>query len=83
MPELEEVDIMEGSTVSDHTGPSLRKTYSELRNTLINNGTIVNRIFTRNYEFKVPSAASAVILGCASNGNVDWKTEQGVKLKDL
>ena len=80
MPELEEVDIMEGSSVSDHTGPSL-KTYCKLRNALINNGTIVNHVFTRDYEFNTPSAASAVILGRTSNGNADWKTEQGVKLK--
>jgi hypothetical protein len=40
-------------------------------------------IFQRDYEFNAPSAASAVILGHTSNGNVDWKTENGTKLKDL
>ena len=34
-------------------------------------------------EFHAPSAASAVILGHTSNGNVDWKTDDGKKLKDL
>ena len=78
--------VLEGSTVSDHTVPSLEtkgKTYYNLRNTLIKDGTISDRVFTRDYEFKAPSAASAVILGHTSNGNVDWKTADGVKLKDL
>ena len=78
--------VLEGSTISDHTVPSLEtkgKSYYNLRNTLIKDGTISNRVFTRDYEFKAPSAASAVIMGHTSNGNVDWKTADGTKLKDL
>ena len=30
-----------------------------------------------------PSAASAVVLGCASNGKNVWKTEQGLSLNNL
>ena len=78
--------VLEGSTVSDHIVPSLEtrgKTYYNLRNALIKDGTISDRVFTRDYEFKAPSAASAVILGHTSNGNVDWKTADGVRLKDL
>ena len=78
--------VLEGSTVSDHTVPSLEtkgKSYYNLRNALIKDGTISDRVFTRDYEFKAPSAASAVILGHTSNGNADWKTADGVKLKDL
>ena len=44
---------------------------------------IVDRKFIRDYEFNAPSAASAVILGHTSNGNADWKTADGTKLKDL
>ena len=40
-------------------------------------------LFQKDYEFNAPSAASAVVLGHTSNGNVDWKTEDGTKLKDL
>ena len=78
--------VLEGSTVSDHTVPSLEtkgKSYYNLRNALIKDGTISDRVFTRDYEFNAPSAASAVILGHTSNGNMDWKTADGVKLKDL
>ena len=59
------------------------KSYYNLRNALIKDGTISDRIFTRDYEFNAPSAASAVIMGHTSNGNMDWKTADGVKLKDL
>ena len=78
--------VLEGSIISDHTVPSLEtkgKTYFKLRNNLIKDGVIIDRAFTRDYEFNAPSAASAVILGHTSNGNVDWKTSDGTKLKDL
>lgn len=78
--------VLEGSTVSDHIVPSLEtrgKTYYNLRNALVKEGIIADRMFTRDYEFNAPSAASAVVLGHTSNGNVDWKTADGVKLKDL
>ena len=78
--------VIEGSTVSDHTVPSFEtkmKTYFNLRNTLIKEGIIVNRVFTRDYEFNAPTAASAVILGRSSNGKDDWKTTEGTRLKDL
>lgn len=78
--------VLQGSIISDHTIPSLEtrgKSYFNLRNTLIKDEVIVDRKFTRDYEFNAPSAASAVILGHTSNGNVDWKTDDGIKLKDL
>lgn len=78
--------VLEGSTVSDHIVPSLEtrgKTYYNLRNALVKEGIIADRAFTRDYEFNAPSAASAVVLGHTSNGNADWKTADGVKLKDL
>lgn len=78
--------VLKDSTVSTHIVPSLEtrgKTYYVLRNKLETDGTIVDKKFTRNYEFSAPSAASAVVLGHTSNGNIDWKTADGTKLKDL
>ena len=72
--------------LSDHTVPSFQqrgKSYYDLRNTLVSNGTITDRVFTKDYEAKAPSAASAVILGRTSNGNIDWKTAEGKELKYL
>lgn len=78
--------VLAGSKVSDHTVPSLEtrgKSYFNLRNALIKEEVIKDDVFQRDYEFNAPSAASAVVLGHTSNGNVDWKTEGGTKLKDL
>lgn len=78
--------VLKNSIISDHIVPSLEtqgKTYFNLRNKLELNGTIVNRVFEKDYEFNAPSAASAVILGHTSNGNIDWKASDGTKLKDL
>ena len=78
--------VIKGSVISDHTVPSFEtrgKTYYELRLSLEGNGTISDRTFQSNYEFSAPSAASSVVLGHTSNGNVDWKTEDGTKLKDI
>ena len=78
--------VVKGSIVSDHIVPSVQsrgKGYYELRSELESNGTIQDRTFQSNYEFSAPSAASAVVLGHTSNGNLDWKTEDGTKLKDI
>ena len=78
--------VTKGSLVSDHTVPSFEirgKNYYNLRNALIRDGVIEERAFVRDYEFNAPSAASAVILGRTSNGNDDWKTADGTKLKDM
>lgn len=81
------ITVLKGSSVSDGTTvPSFEtrgKSYYRLRQQLENDGTIVDRGFQHDYEFNAPSAASAVIMGHTSNGNVDWKDENGIKLKDL
>ena len=66
--------VFKGSKVSDHMVFSFElrgRSYFNLRNKLVEDGIIVNDIFEKDYEFNAPSAASAVILGCTSNGNVD------------
>ncbi len=78
--------VLKGSSISDHTVPSFEirgKYYFNTRNALIRDGIIKDSIFIRDYEFRAPSAASAVILGRTSNGNEDWKTADGMKLKEL
>ena len=78
--------VVSGSTISDHTVPSLEtkgSSYYRLRNTLISEGVIVDGAFVKDYEFSAPSAASAVVLGHTSNGNLDWKTDDGTPLKNL
>ena len=78
--------VLSGSFISDHTAPSVESkggSYFRLRLSLISEGVIEDRVFTRDYEFSAPSAASAVILGHTSNGNDDWRTFDGIKLKNI
>lgn len=78
--------VMKNSTISEHVVPSFIQdgsSYYKLRKRLEENGTICNGRFERDYEFSSPSAAAAVVRGSHSNGNILWKTQDGVKLRDL
>lgn len=78
--------VLKGSKISDHIVSSFKmrgKTYFNLRNNLIEDHIIVDGVFVKDYEFNAPSAASAVILGRTSNGNVDWKSKDGKMLKEI
>jgi len=75
--------VLKGSSLSTHTVPSMAKNTLKLRVALESEGIIDNNAFTRDYEFTSPSTASSVVLGRSSNGNVDWKSIDGTKLKDL
>lgn len=70
--------------------PSLRNNFpnvSRLREELVKNGVLVadsNKFkFTQDYTFNSPSLASAVVLGRASNGRLDWKDAGGRTLKEI
>lgn len=78
--------VMKGSVISDNVAPSFSKhvmNYSKLRIRLETDGIITNKIFTCDYEFSSPSAASCVVLGRSSNGITDWKTEDGTELRNI
>jgi hypothetical protein len=55
--------------------------YKDQRDTLIANGVLARAgddkpyVFTRDYPFKSPSAASAVVLGRNDNGRTSWKVQ--------
>ena len=78
--------VLADTRVSDHVADSFKthgKTYLRLREKLVSEGIIKEGIFTQDYEFSAPSAASSVILGRTSNGNLAWKNENGTLLRDL
>lgn len=78
--------VMKGSAISTHTVPSMEvhaKSMYDLRLSLEKDKIIVNSVFAQDYEFSSPSAASTVVLGRSSNGNVDWKTKDGQRLKEI
>ena len=42
-----------------------------------------NNVLQKDILFKTPSGASAFVLGAPTNGNVEWKTEDGRTLKEV
>lgn len=42
-----------------------------------------NSVLQKDLLFKTPSGASAFVLGAPTNGNIEWKTEDGKTLKDV
>lgn len=69
------------SSISD----SSKRVREELVNSkkLINSDDAENYILTEDHLFSSPSAASSVVLGRSSNGLTQWKTLEGVTLKEL
>jgi hypothetical protein len=70
-----------GSLARDQwVGPD-HHNYSQLHAELVRAGVIVPQndhcIFTKDYAFRSPSAAAAAVNGRPSNGQVEWRTEQG------
>ncbi|WP_198947381.1 GIY-YIG nuclease family protein [Megasphaera sp. ASD88] len=77
--------VVKDSAVSKGVVPSFIQdnSYYKLRQRLEADGTICEGTFSLDYEFSSPSAAAAVVRGSHSNGNILWKTQDGVKLRDL
>lgn len=78
--------VLKGLKVSDYMVSSFElrgKFYFNLRNKLVDDRIIVNNTFEKDYEFNASSAASTVIRGRTSNGNVYWENDSGISLKDI
>lgn len=65
---------LEWTGLDHHTYASL---YAELRRSGILSERGAHCIFTKDYAFRSPSAAAAVVNGRASNGQLDWRTADG------
>jgi len=79
--------VLAGSLSRGHVG--LQDSYKGQRDKLIANGVLERAqggdggggdgspyVFTRDYPFKSPSAASAVVLGRNDNGRTSWKVQE-------
>jgi len=76
--------VLKDSTINTTTADSFTGLpYWKLRQKLIEEKVIVDFKFIQDYEFNAPSAASSVVLGRASNGKHEWKTQTGKMLRDL
>ncbi len=71
------------STYSNLLNQKHQAGMEKLRQQLIDDGVIIDRSFSKDYEFSSPSTAATVILGTASSGNAKWKNANGVPLGEL
>lgn len=67
--------VLKGSTISEKVTPSFEcasKSYYNLRNRLLADGVIANRVFQKTYTFSSPTAAAAVVAGRIISGKTAW-----------
>lgn len=79
--------VREGSQLAKDEVPSIHRYMSTLRNDFIQQGVIVESgqflVFTQDQVFSSPSTAAGVILGRTANGRIEWKTKDGMTLKEI
>ena len=79
--------IYKGSKAVKETLPSCHKYMIDLRNKLIDNGTLSLDgnvyVFTEDYIFSSPSTAGGVISGRPTNGWTSWKNANGKTLDEI
>lgn len=67
--------VCKGSIISEKVADSFEPaspSYYRLRNELIQNKTIVNRVFQQDYKFSSLSAAASVVVGWTISGVIAW-----------
>lgn len=75
--------IKKGSRIAENTTDGLQQTYADLRQELINEGTVVGNEFQRDCDFTNVSVAAAVVLGRSSNGRKEWSLLDGRTIADV
>jgi hypothetical protein len=75
--------VLKGSMIEEIDSNSLTNSIKELRNRCRKNGEIINGRITKNYLFNSPSYAAMFVLGMRKNGKTEWKTADGITLKEL
>lgn len=77
--------VLKGSQANKTLTPSINKTYINLRDKLISEGSLIDKgdfyEFTEDVIFNSISPASNIVLGRQSNGNIEWLNERGVTYK--
>lgn len=75
--------LLKDSMIKEDESESLPNSLKELRRQFKEDNKIVDGKMTINHLFNSPSYAAAFVLGMSRNGRTDWKTKDGVTLKDL
>jgi hypothetical protein len=79
--------VVKGSQLVKEETPSIHQYMSTLRKDLLAQGVIVDNgqhyVFTQDQVFNSPSTAAGVVMGRTANGRIEWKTKEGMTLKQL
>lgn len=75
--------VLKGSMIESIDSPTIPLTLQKLRQELQESKRIRDGILQEDQLFSSPSYAAAFILGMSTNGRTDWKTVDGVSLKEL
>lgn len=75
--------VKKGSRISSDTTEGLPPGYLKEREQLIQDGIIVDSVFTQDYTFSSASGAAAVVLGRSVNGRREWRRLDGLQLGKL
>lgn len=79
---IEGIVVLTGSIIRKDIVPSCPDYVKKARE--INHEAIdENGALLKDILFKTPSGASAFVLGAPTNGNMEWRTEDGTVLKDV
>ena len=79
--------VCQGSQLVKEESPNIPNHVSTLRRDFLEQEVIVENglhyVFTQDQVFGSPSTAAGVVLGRSANGRTNWKTKDGVTLKEL
>lgn len=75
--------VLPGSSISPISYTTEQQFTKKLREQLRDEGKIVNNILQAPHAFKSSSGAASFILGASVNGNNEWRTFDGIPLKDI
>lgn len=75
--------VLKDSMIEEIDSRAIPKTIKDIRENCREANEIIDGRLTKNYLFNSPSYAAAFVLGMHTNGKTDWKTENGLTLKEF
>lgn len=76
--------VKKDSVIASSTTPSMSDSLKRLRNSLISDCTVDSMFkFSKDYIFTSPSLAAAIVMGRNANGRIEWKTAEGITIKQI
>lgn len=76
--------VKKDSVIAASTTPSMSESLKRLRANLLADGTIDStNTFSKDYIFTSPSLAAAIVMGRNANGRIEWKTNEGITIKQI